>query len=86
MSVYGRAVCKLNVLSSHGKKNRVKQQEIYSYHTGEHQVHAGTACDSDQFGTDVPTFRRHLQLSPPRYREEGSSIFSLTPPTCLHCS
>jgi hypothetical protein len=70
MSVYGRAVRKLTVLSSEGRKNRTKRQETLS---GEYQDHAVMVCDAAQFGTGIQTFGKHLQPSPSIYPEEGGS-------------
>ena len=83
MSVYGRAVCKLTVLSSEGSKRIQNNTTLSGYNSSEYQDYAVMVCDPVHFGTRVQTLGRHLQPSPLWYPEEGGSCFPLIHPTCL---
>ena len=78
MSVCGRAVCKLTVLSSQGRKIRTKQHNALRL---PRRWISSSRCNPlwpVQFGIETPKFRRHLQFSPSRNPEERSSAFPLT--------
>ena len=82
VSVYGRAVCKLIVLSSEGRKQGKKDRHI-KFTTTVNIKATPIPCDPLMLGTGVPAYRRNLQHSPSKYPEEVGSAFPLTPPTCL---